>query len=182
MSAALRKMLQSDEKRKQLTRALLENDLFTKRDPEEVFELVHETFDYIRTQTSLKINGLGKAEFIQRVISTNAAIQNRSARLSAAGVDVDRMIGHLTRSLAAMDAYLLFTYKQTFKSAGYADTSAREFISSSVCLKFRERLSVLQECKRAIDSAIKRCSDMHFSLRDSREAYSMYLTQGDRVL
>ena len=92
------------------------------------------------------------------------------------------MIGHLTRSLAAMDAYLLFTYKQTFKSAGYADTSAREFISSSVCLKFRERLSVLQECKRAIDSAIKRCSDMHFSLRDSREAYSMYLTQGDRVL
>jgi nucleoid DNA-binding protein len=76
MSAALRKMLQSDEKRKQLTKALLENDLFTKRDPEEVFELVHETFDYIRTQTSLKINGLGKAEFIQRVISTNAAIQN----------------------------------------------------------------------------------------------------------
>ena len=113
MSAALRKMLQSDEKRKQLTQALLENDLFTKRDPEEVFELVHETFDYIRTQTSLKINGLGKAEFIQRVISTNAAIQNRSARLSAAGVDVDRMIGHLTRSLAAMDAYLLFTYIRT---------------------------------------------------------------------
>jgi len=36
MSAALRKMLQSDEKRKQLTQALLENDLFTKRDPEEV--------------------------------------------------------------------------------------------------------------------------------------------------
>ena len=48
MSAALRKMLQSDEKRKQLTQALLGNDLFTKRDPEEVFELVHETFDYIR--------------------------------------------------------------------------------------------------------------------------------------
>ena len=41
MSAALRKMLQSDEKRKQLTQALLENDLFTKRDPEEVFEIVH---------------------------------------------------------------------------------------------------------------------------------------------
>jgi hypothetical protein len=182
MSAALKATLSADDKRKVLTKAIQENDLFTKRDPDEVFEMVSALFDYIRTLTSRKIDGLGKEEFIKRIISGNQSIQNRQAELSACGVDLDRMIGHLSRGLSALDAHLLFTYKQSFKTAGFADTSAKEFIRSNVCVKLRERLDILQECKRAVEVALKRCADMHFSLKDSREAYTIFLTQGDRVL
>jgi hypothetical protein len=79
MSAALKATLSADDKRKVLTKAIQENDLFTKRDPDEVFEMVSALFDYIRTLTSRKIDGLGKEEFIKRIILGNQSIQNRQA-------------------------------------------------------------------------------------------------------